>query len=324
MMVFVGCATVGILLWFWYRQASTEQTATPGKQMTPTRPATTGGNADRTSDSLVIVFPDGSGTARNSKPSAESRFGEISLGVYNESVRALMRSNSYVKIDYGSFQLRNVCRSFLNGQDGLLAVRGSSSLPQAHKADALVIGNATEAVRLAGFQRSLDKCTKLFEGATISEGERNAMVGLPAFVEYRAILDTLGNAKNFDAPETIAALSSAVSGPMFGALSPLLSSKVDYTQLINAYGKDQIDALRSLTIPLVLCRMGDDCGPGGTVTEQLCWENGICGNRVEEAIFANLRDRGLDTTAFSQFIFKVHQALQAGDTSIFRKQKPSK
>ena len=324
MMVFVGCATVGISLWFWYRQASIEPTATLGKQMTPVRPATTGGNADKTSDSLGIVFPDESGTARKSKPSSQSGLGDNGLGIYNESARALMRSNSYVKVDYGSFQLRNVCRSFLNGQDGVLAVRGSSSLPQAHKADELVIGNATEAVRLAGFQRSLDKCTKLFEGAVISQGERDAMVALPAFIQYRAILNTLGNAQNFDNPETIAALSSAVSGPMFGALSPLLSSKVDYTELINAYGKDQIDALRSLTIPLVLCRMGDDCGPGGTVTEQLCWENGICGQRVEEAIFANLRDRGLDTTAFSQFIFKVHQALQAGDTTIFRRQKPTK
>lgn len=153
-------------------------------------------------------------------------------------------------------------------------------------------------MRLAGFQRSLDKCTKLYEGAKLSQGEQDTVGALPSVMKYRAILSTLRSAKTFDDPDTVAALSDAVSGPMFGALAPLLAFKLDYAELANAYGIEQLDALRTFTIPLVLCRMGDDCGPGGIVTEQLCWENGICGDRVEDAIFGTLRDRGLDTTVF--------------------------
>jgi len=246
------------------------------------------------------------------------------LGIYNESVRSLMRSNNIAKVDYGSFQLRNVCRSFLHGQDGKTAVKRLLALPQTDKGDALAIGNATEAERLAGFQRSLYKCTKLYEGARLTQNDQDEISALPSVLRYRAVLNSLRNAKTFDGAETLAALSDAASGPLFGALSSLLSSKVDYTELVNAYGKEQIDALRSLTIPLVLCRMGDDCGPGGTVTEQLCWENGICGDYVDGAIFANLRDRGLDTVAYNRFVTNVHQALLTRDTSIFRKQKPTK
>ena len=321
--IFLSGIAAGLLILF--GQQKTPQSVS--RTDVDARPLATGNstNGSSSNGSLAAVLPGRrSDTAVPRNGSGQVSFGANSLGLYNESVRSLMRSQSSAKVDYGLFQVLNVCRSFLHGVDGLTAVRGSPSLPQMHKVEELVIGNATEAVRLTGFQRSLDKCTKLYEGAKLTQNEQDAARALPAVVQYRGILNTLSNAKNFDDPETFAALSDAVSGPMFGALSPLLAFKLDYADLTNAYSVEQIDALRTLTIPLVLCRLGDDCGPGGTVTEQLCWEYGVCSDRVEDAIFANLRARGLDTTAFNRFILRVHQALLTGDTSIFRKQKPTK
>lgn len=318
------CCVAGVLL-IWYSQQVPPQAVSH-----PTSDARTqaSGNPSKNSlsdGSLLSAFPSrqlDTGVSRNKF--RQSGMDDNRLGIYNESVRSLMRSNNIAKVDYGLFQLRNVCRSFLNGQDGITVVKRLVALPQTDKADALVIGDATEAERLAGFQRSLDKCTKLYEGARLTQSDQDAISALPSVLRYRAVLNSLGNAKTFDGAETLAALSDAASGPMFGALSPLLAFKVDYTELVNAYGKEQSDALRSLTVSLVLCRLGDDCGPGDTVTEQLCWENGICGDYVDSAIFSNLRDRGMDTTAFSQFITRVHQALLVRDTSIFRKQKTTK
>ena len=181
------------------------------------------------------------------------------------------------------------------------------------------LGSATEAMRPAAFQRSLERCAKLFDGAPFTEEENTAFSALPSVVQYRSILSTLSNAKNFSNPETTAALSKAVTEPMFGALSSLLVSKVDYSDLVAEYGREKVMPLYGLSIPLVLCRMGDDCGPGSIVTEQLCWLNRICGDPAEGAIWSTLRDQGVDTRVMEQFVTRVHFGLQTRDPSIFKK-----
>ena len=191
-------------------------------------------------------------------------------------------------------------------------------------ADALVVGNATEEIRAAGFSQSLDRCSAYFEGVTLSDHELASIRTLPGVSEVLTIMRKLSAAVDFDDGSAKAALSQAVAGPMLGTLESLILSKVDYGALASAYSKEQVESLRALVADILLCRMGDDCARGGIVNTQLCWENGICGDNAEEAIWANLRDRGLDTTALNQFVTRVHQALIAGDTSIFRKPKPTK
>ena len=128
-------------------------------------------------------------------------------------------------------------------------------LAQMAKGDELLIGNATVGERVAGFQRSQDRCTKLYEGAKLSEAELALAGAQPSVVQYRALRNALAEANNFDSPQAVSALSTAVAGPMFDALTPLLFSQVDYAELANAYGKERGDALRGLTFPLVLCRI---------------------------------------------------------------------
>ena len=147
-----------------------------------------------------------------------------------------MRSNSLAKIDYGFARLNSVCRSFLSGQDGVTAVRKFLPLAQLEKGEELLIGNATVEERVAGFQRSLERCTKLYEGAKLSEAELVSAGAQPSIVQYRALRNALGEANNLESPQTVAALSTAVAGPMFDALTPLLFSKVDYAELSNEYG----------------------------------------------------------------------------------------
>lgn len=321
--ILLCCVGVGLLIW--YSQRNTPELASSTNSAARSQVGSNSPNGSSSNGALGSVLPGERSDAAITRAGIfQGGLGDNSLGIYNESVRSLIRSNSLAKIDYGFARLNSVCRSFLSGQDGVTAVRKSLPLAQLEKGEELLIGNATVEERVAGFQRSLDRCTKLYEGAKLSEDELALFRAQPSAVQYRALRNALAEANNFDSPQAVAALSTAVAGPMFDALTPLLFSEVNYAELTSAYGKERGDALRGLTFPLVLCRMGDDCGPSGTVTEQLCWQFGICGQRVEEAIFANLRDRGLDTTAFSQFIFKVHQALLVGDTSIFRKQKPTK
>ena len=172
---------------------------------------------------------------------------------------------------------------------------------------------------MAEFSRSIDKCNQLYEGKLVSDDERNAMRALPAFSQFQAISLSLRDATNFDNEQSKTALSKAVSGPMFGVLESLMYNKVDYSELEKSFTPDQAFALPILVSALVLCRMGDDCGRDGIVTEQLCWQNGLCGDNAQDAILANFHARGVDPTALNHFVTKVNQSLQTGDTSIFRK-----
>lgn len=319
-LVISGLATIGVLLWVWYGQENVRQSSS---RMSSTQATTSGGNAIGKNGSIVSVLPGlRPGTAQGGNGLWQSGSGDNGAGLFNENARSLMRSGNLAKTDYGLFRMRTECLSFLHGVNDAKSLRDYlPSAPIRELGGNLGVGPATEAMRLAGLQRSLEKCTKLYEGVRIREEEHAAIGALPTVVQYRTILRTLSTSSDFNNPETISALSKAVTEPLFGALSALLVNKVDYSELVDAYGREQAIPLYSLVVPLVLCRMGDDCGPGGLVTEQLCWINGICGNRVDDAIWSTLRGQGLDTRVMEQFVTRVHTALQNRDPSIFKKPK---
>ena len=271
---------------------------------------------------LVDDRQQATGTARNERELGSRYYGS---GLFNESARSLLRSTEIAKIDYGLLRLRTRCIAFPSGGDATTAVKERGLwLARVKGSDALVVGNASEEVRAAGFAQSFDRCSAYFEGTALSDYELSSIRALPAASQALAITRKLSTTEDFNEESAKVALSLAVSGPMFGTLESLVLSKVDYGGLTSSYSQEQVNSLRAFVVEIVLCRMGDDCARGGIVNAQLCWENGICGDNTEEAIWANLRDRGLDTTALNQFVTRVHQALVIGDTSIFRKQKPTK
>ena len=98
---------------------------------------------------------------------------------------------------------------------------------------------------------------------------------------------------------------------MFGALEAFLYSVISNSgALAKEYPPEQAAALRNLAIPLLLCQMGDDCRRGGIVSEQLCWQSGICGENVQDAILEHLRNQQINTAALEQFVTSLHQKLQ--------------
>lgn len=247
------------------------------------------------------------------------------LGAFDQTVASLMRTNDPAKIDYALLRVSTQCLSTDHGGDASNAAwEAAASQSKLTGAALLLVGNATPDVRQAAFIRSINVCARLREGSQDGDAERRAISPQPGFVQFQTIARTLREAKDFNSGEARDAIAKVVSGPMFGTLESLMYNKVDYSELGNAYSNEQVDMLPTLVTALVLCRMGDDCDPGGIVTEQLCWHNGFCGGSTEAAILANLRARGFDTNALNQFVAKIQQALQSGDPSIFRKPKPTK
>ncbi|MCY7388487.1 MAG: hypothetical protein LH481_10555 [Burkholderiales bacterium] len=316
------CATIGVLLWIWLSRESAQQSALRVTTSASERAAASDKSFDK-SGPLVSALPDLSpGSSQSRTGIWQSRLGDNTMGLFNENARSMIHSGKLAKIDYGLLMLRNSCMSlYMYGGDGTKAVMERAVMASLPKLGAgLDVGSATEEMRFAGFQRSLERCTKI-TGAPFTAQERESDRALLSVVRYQGLLMTLHDAKDFTNPEAKAALSQAVSEPMFGALASVLLNKVDYSELANGYGKEQVIPLWQLVNPLVLCRMGDDCGPGGIVTEQLCWLHGICGDNVEEAIWATLRGNGLNTRVMEQFVSRVHQGLVNRDPSIFKKSK---
>lgn len=247
------------------------------------------------------------------------------LGAFNQNVTSLMRTNDPAKIDYARLRVSTQCLSTDHGVNATNAAwEAVATQSKLTGAELLLVGNATLAVRQEALARSIKICNRLREGSQDGDAESAAISAQSGFVQFQSIARTLREARDFNNNEVRDAVAKVVSGPMFGMLESLMYNKVDYGELGKSYSSEQVAMLPTLATALVLCRMGDDCDQGGIVTEQLCWQNGICGANTEVAIWANLRARGFDTTALNQFVTRVQQALQSGDMSIFRKPKPSK
>jgi hypothetical protein len=249
------------------------------------------------------------------------------LGLFDKPVRSLTNSNSLAKIDYAMSRIRAQCMSVVYNSNGVKPIEDnfSAAAIRSFGEGALNFGRAVNATRSAAYARSIEKCGKLYESERLSQKEIDALDSRPEGKAYQALREALFSndvPKDFDSPQIKTAVEKVVAEPMFGLLSRLLLSHLEYEPLNNSYAGSVLPgAFPDIVSTLVLCRMGDDCGQGGVVTEQLCWLNAICGVRAEDAIMANMVERGIDVTALNEYVARVHRALQTGDTSIFRKPK---
>lgn len=315
-------AAIGIGTWLLLGQKNDTVDTPPatGRSVVPPGEASKVATAD-TAVALPANQQRTTAVASNSKTSAPSGFRPALI---SGNIQSLMSSADLVRIDYAMLRVRSHCLSAPGGQDATKGVREMGYTPSTFKgAYALAVGNASDEVRTAAYARSYDRC-RGFVDPPLSDKEFADLTKLPISSKAMAIMQQLRNASDFENAETKQALTLAVNGPMFGALEAVIMGKVDFTTLSNSYSAEQMSTLTPFITDILLCRMGDDCGVGGIITEQLCWQNGICGGSVEEAIMTHLRASGLDTAALNQFVNKMLLALQASDTSIFRKPKPRK
>ncbi len=139
-------------------------------------------------------------------------------------------------------------------------------------------------------------------------------------VELRKILAAADVQKlNLGVLEAEKAFRVILSTPLYGALENNLYSSLNYSRLQNDYSPEQIALFNIVVVPILLCRMGDDCGPNGTVTLQMCMQVGICGNYVEEAVWDSIKNSKFDPTALRRFIDYTYLALQAQELSVFKR-----
>jgi hypothetical protein len=243
-------------------------------------------------------------------------------GLFRESITNLLNSRDLKKVDYARLKILAPCgnQMWLGKDRRQAAFSTQLQVSAALDNTQFRFQRAPEQTRRAALEKFVEVCQNIFESkdypAKISDSAMNSAQS----VELRRILAAADVLKlNSGAPEADKAFKVILSTPLYGALENNLYSSLDYARLQNDYSPEQIALFNIVVVPILLCRMGDDCGPNGTVTLQICMQVGICGNYVEEAVWDSLKNSKFDTTALKRFIDYTYLALQAQELSVFKR-----
>jgi hypothetical protein len=243
-------------------------------------------------------------------------------GLFGESLRKLLNTSQLAKTDYAMLRLLTPCNAVKGASSAEAMPAPMSRDDTAHRsAELLGIGTASDKVRQDATTRLDELCLKILEGDKLSDDEFKQAKTNPGVIRFREIARAIYDPeKNLDLSnaKTKAALEAVTTTPMYGLLEYLLYTRLDVEPLRTAYSQDEINNLSGLIVPILLCRMGDDCGPDGFATLQLCRQHGICGNDVEQAVWAHLQARQLDTIALQRFVDRSFLSLRAFDLSILK------
>jgi hypothetical protein len=250
----------------------------------------------------------------------------IGQPIPSESVQRNLRSNrglspnaSRAEIDQAFLYVFMNCASLNPDWSAATAVRHTMGYAgRAITDEGLIIGSAAEITRMESFARAKSICVELYVALGLSDDQLKAIRAGKASKEHRALNNAFFYLKQPNTPEVKAALEAVVSERMYGLLTSALYQHLDTTSLEKSFGEGRGAALSSAAINIIQCRLGADCGRGGLFTENLCWQHAICGENLEAAFIANLRERGVDPTAFSRYVDRIVEALLKADTSIFR------
>jgi hypothetical protein len=289
-------------------------------------------NVSRTAGTVNTTLD---GTNSKQADSAQSNADQIPLAIngqslntpsfFGKSIRELLRSPSISQIDYALVRIPISCTAFVLGEPGIkliddliddqLSRRKIDRLP----AGSFDFGTAQRTERIAAYQRSLKLCGELFEGRAISQEESDSARASDAGKEHLAIIRLLHGSPLRADPEVKLALSKVFSEPMLGRAWSLFLSHLDYSSLEAAYGAPVSPDVRVIVSTLLLCNLGENCGAGSALTEQLCWQDAICkpNARADDAILASLSQRGVDTAALNEFVGRTYSQIVNRDTSMF-------
>ena len=231
-----------------------------------------------------------------------------SLGLFNEPVRSLMRSDKMAKVDYALLRVNTQCLAFMGRAMAANMVENSIAIEaKLSDSDKLLFGRATVDTRRAALSRSIEACSRLLEGSPVTADEMVAFNAQPNVAKWRTLAKA-GQKENYrsDPAATLEFFEKVVSEPMLGSMEGFLYSGLSQSgELDKDYPAPQAVALRLLAVPFLLCQMGDDCRSGGIVNEQLCWQSGICGENVQDAILEHLRSQQINTAAFEQLVTRL-------------------
>jgi hypothetical protein len=238
-------------------------------------------NVSRTAGTVNTTLD---GTNSKQADSAQSNANQIPLAIngqslntpsfFGKSVRELLRSPSISQIDYVS-RIQLNCFAFVLGErgikliDDLIDYQLSQMKIDRLPAGSFGFGTAQRTERIAAYQRSLKLCGELFEGRAISQEERDSARASDAGKEHLAIIRLLHGSPLRADPEVKLALSKVFSEPMLFQATGLFLSHLDYSSLEAAYGAPVSPDVRVIVSTLLLCNLGENCGAGSALTEQL-------------------------------------------------------
>ena len=284
-------------------------------------------NVSRTAGTVNTTLD---GTNSKQADSAQSNANQIPLAIngqslntqsfFGKSVRELLRSPSISQIDYVS-RIQLNCLAFFLGEPGVKLIDNqfSRTVIDRFPAGSFHFGTAQRTERIAAYQRSLKLCGELYEGRAISQEESDSARASDAGKEHLAIIRLLKDSPSPADPQVKLALSKVFSEPMLFQATSLFLSHLDYSSLEAAYGAPVSPDVRVIVSTLLLCNLGENCGAGSALTEQLCWQDAICkpNARADDAILASLSQRGVDTAALNEFVGRTYSRIVNRDTSMF-------
>jgi hypothetical protein len=256
------------------------------------------------------------------RSSDAAQLGSLPKGLFRESITNLLNSKELKKVDYAKNKILAPCghQMWLGKERRQAAFSAQLKVSAALDLSQFRFQRAPEQTRRAALEKFVEVCQNIFESQDYPTKILNSTMNSPQSSELRRILATADVSKlNSGDSEAEKAFKIILSIPLYGALENNLYSSLDYSRLQNDYSPEQIALFNIVVVPILLCRMGDDCGPNGTVTLQMCMQAGICGNYVEEAVWDSLRNSKFDPAALRRFIDYTYLALQAQELSVFKR-----
>ncbi len=137
---------------------------------------------------------------------------------------------------------------------------------------------------------------------------------------FRARGLSIKNPVDADNPQVAKALHEIMTTPLLGNIGFMLLY-AEQSELNSAIA-DEKTLHRALATDLLICRLGDDCGPDSLIANRLCMFMGFCGGGVEEAIMNGYAHKNFNWNVLDQYVTKMQVAFGKGDTSIFKKSAP--
>jgi hypothetical protein len=253
------------------------------------------------------------------------------MGPLGENLRRLLNSNDLTKIDYAESRIRPWCMVSAKQASERATVLARMAASIARDKQQILSGaprnfdnggGASYDQRVAAMDRFHELCKISTEGNAVMGEEFDRIKLKPEFTRRQSIASMFVNAEiDLNSARIKDALETMVRAPMYSSLSHVLRNNIDTSSLASAYSEDQMMGFRLFASEILVCRLGDDCGPDGFANLQFCQMMGICGNDLESGIWDYLKENKIDTTAFRQFIDQRQQALNLLDFSILKKPK---
>jgi hypothetical protein len=323
----LALSALGLAIWNMDRVTSKQM---PSFQSTSGDLVIPQNQADATTESVVLSASnsDKSVASKNTDANSELRvldaaqFNNPPKGLFRESITNLLNSNELKKVDYARLKILVPCGNQMwLGKDRRQAafstqLRLSAELDNTQ----FRFQRAPEQTRRAALEKFVEVCQNIFEAKDYPTKILDSTMNSTQSMELRKTLAAADVSKlGLGLLEAEKAFRVILSTPLYGALENNLYSSLDYSRLQNDYSPEQIALFNIVVVPILLCRMGDDCGPNGMVTLQMCMQVGICGNYVEEAVWDSLKNSKFNPAALKRFIDYTYLALQAQELSVLKR-----